>query len=79
MGWYRLVTENMSQQPSSRPIKQHNVSQPTNTSMQEGALSPKQDAGETDDGYAKLIQLANALSALDGSATHYPVTLKHVL
>ena len=35
------------------------------------ALSPKQDTRETGAGCAKRIRLANALSALGGSATHY--------
>ena len=39
--------------------------------MQEMALSPKQDTRETGVGCAKRIRLANALSALGGSATHY--------
>ena len=79
MGWYRLEMVNMSQHPSTRPINQLNVSQRTNTSMQDMALLPKQDARETGAWYAERIRLANALSALDGYVTLYPVTLKHVL
>ena len=79
MGWYRLVMENMSRHPSTRPINQLNVSQRINISMQEMAPSPKKDARETGAGYAERIRLANALSALDGYVTLYPVTLKHVL
>ena len=79
MGWYRLVMENMSQHPSTRPINQINVSQRINISMQEMALLPKKDARETGAGYAERIRLTNALSALDGYVTLYPVTLKHVL
>ena len=79
MGWYRLEMVNVSQHPSTRPINQLNVSQRTNTSMQKVDISPEQDGTVTGAGYAKRIRLANALSALDGSVTHYPVTLKHVL
>ena len=69
----------MSRHPSTRPINQLNVSRRINISMQEMALLPKKDARETGAGYAERIRLANALSALDGYATLYPVTLKHVL